>query len=67
MPTLHSHTPWQGPQADTQAKACQKVCLPNTEKKKVKISFLLKILKMPPYSRHKNGISISTRRTEKTL
>ena len=27
-PTLHSHTHWQAPQADTQTKACQRVCLP---------------------------------------
>lgn len=39
MPTLHSHTHWQAPQADTQAKACQRVCPSNAEKKKLKISF----------------------------
>ena len=39
MPTLHSHTHWQAPQADTQAKACQRVCLSHAEKKKLKISF----------------------------
>jgi hypothetical protein len=39
MSTLHSHTHWQAPQADTQAKACQRVCLSNAEKKKLKISF----------------------------
>jgi hypothetical protein len=39
MPTLHSHTHWQAPQADTQTKACQRVCLSNAEKKKLKISF----------------------------
>lgn len=38
-PTLHSHTHWQAPQADTQAKAYKRVCLPNAEKKKLKISF----------------------------
>lgn len=26
--TLRSHTHWQAPQADTQTKACQRVCLP---------------------------------------
>ncbi len=39
MPTLHSHTHWQAPQAETQAKACQRVCLLHPEKKKLKISF----------------------------
>jgi hypothetical protein len=39
MPTLHSHTHWQAPQADTQAKACQRVCLSHAEKKKLKIPF----------------------------
>lgn len=39
MPTLHSHTHWQAPQADTQAKACQRVCLSLAEKKKLKIPF----------------------------
>jgi hypothetical protein len=38
MPTLRSHTHLQAPQADTQAKACKRVCLPNAEKKKLKIS-----------------------------
>lgn len=38
MPTLHSHTHWQAPQADTQTKACQRVCLSHTEEKKLKIS-----------------------------
>jgi hypothetical protein len=28
-PLLRSHTPWQAPQADTQAKACQRVRLSN--------------------------------------
>lgn len=39
MPTLYSHTHWQAPQADTQAKACQRVCLSNAEKKILKTSF----------------------------
>ena len=39
MATLHSHTHWQAPQADTQTKACKRVCLSNAEKKKLKISF----------------------------
>ncbi len=39
MPTLHSHTHWQAPQANTQTKACQRVCLSSPEKKKLKISF----------------------------
>lgn len=39
MPTLHSHTHWQAPQADTQSKACQRVCLSHAERKKLKISF----------------------------
>lgn len=39
MPTLHSHTHWQAPQANTQAIACQRVCLSDPEKKKTKISF----------------------------
>jgi len=29
MPTLRSHTHLQAAQADTQAKACKRVCLPN--------------------------------------
>ena len=37
--TLHTHTHWQATQADTQAKACQSVCLSHAEKKKLKISF----------------------------
>jgi len=32
MPTLRSHTHLQATQADTQAKACKRVCLPNAEK-----------------------------------
>ena len=39
MPTLHSHTHWQAPQADTQTKACQRVCLSHPKKKKLKIPF----------------------------
>ena len=39
MPTLHSHTHWQAPQANTQSKACQRVCLSHAEKKKLKIPF----------------------------
>ena len=38
MPTLHSHTHWQAPQADTQAKACQRVRLSHAVKK-LKIPF----------------------------
>jgi hypothetical protein len=45
MPTFHSHTHWQAPQADTQSKACQRVCLSNAEKKKLKISFSSKKFK----------------------
>lgn len=29
MPTLNSHTHLQATQADTQAKACKRVCLPD--------------------------------------
>jgi predicted lipase len=29
MPILHSHTHWQAPQANTQPKAYQRVCLSN--------------------------------------
>lgn len=39
MPTLHSHTHWQALQADTQTKACQRVCLSHPKKKKLKIPF----------------------------
>lgn len=45
MPTLHSHSHWQAPKADTQTKACQRVCLSDPEKKKLKISFPSKNLK----------------------
>jgi len=38
-PTLRSHTHLQATQADTQTKACKRVCLPHAEKKKLKISF----------------------------
>ena len=51
MPTLHSHTHWQAPQADTQTKACQRVCLSHLEKKKLKISF--------PSKNFKNAITQS--------
>ena len=44
-PTLHSHTHWQAPQADTQAQACQRVCLSHAERKKLKIPFPSKIFK----------------------
>jgi len=44
-PTHHSHTHLQAPQADTQSKACQRVCLSYAEKKKLKISFPSKNLK----------------------
>lgn len=49
MPTLHSHTHWQAPQAETQAKACQRVCLLHPEKKKLKISFPSKNFKTPTH------------------
>jgi hypothetical protein len=39
MSFLRSHTHWQASQAVTQTKACQRVCLPHPEKKKLKISF----------------------------
>jgi hypothetical protein len=39
MTFLRSHTHWQSSQADTQTKACQRVCLPHPEKKKLKIFF----------------------------
>jgi hypothetical protein len=45
MRTLLSHTHWQAPQANTQTKACQRVCLSDPEKKKLKISFPSKNLK----------------------
>lgn len=44
-PTLHSHTHWQVSQADTQTEACKRACLPNAEKKKLKISFSSKNFK----------------------
>jgi len=37
--SLHCHTHWQALQANTQAIACQRVCLSDPEKKKTKISF----------------------------
>ena len=43
--TLHSHTHCQAPQADTQTKACQRVCLSDPEKKKLKNSFPSKYFK----------------------
>jgi len=55
MPTLHSHTHWQAPQADTQAKACQRVCLSHAEKKKLKIPF--------PSKNFKNAITQSDTKT----
>lgn len=55
MPTLRSHTHLQAPQADTQAKACKRVCLPNAEKKKLKISF--------PSKNFKNVITQSDTKT----
>ena len=55
MPTLRSHTHLQAPQADTQAKACKRVCLPNAEKKKLKISF--------PSKNFKNSITQSETKT----
>jgi len=39
VPALHCHTHWQAPQAVTQTKACQRVCLSHPKKKKLKISF----------------------------
>jgi hypothetical protein len=50
-PTLRSHTHFQAPQADTQTEACKRVCLPNAEKKKLKISF--------PSKNFKNAIAQS--------
>lgn len=55
MPTLHSHTHWQAPRADTQAKACQRVCLSLAEKKKLKIPF--------PSKNFKNAITQSDTKT----
>lgn len=55
MPTLHSHTHWQAPQADTQAQACQRVCLSHAEKKKLKIPF--------PSKNFKNAITQSDTKT----
>ena len=53
--TLHSHTHWQAPQADTQAKACQRVCLSHAEKKKLKIPF--------PSKNFKNAITHTNTKT----
>ena len=52
--TLHSHTHWQATQTDTQAKACQRVCLSHPEKKKLKIPF--------PSKNFKNAISQSDKK-----
>ncbi len=54
-----SHTHLQAPQANTQAKACKRVCLPNAEKKKIKISF--------PSKNFKNANTQSDRRTSGQL
>jgi len=58
MPTFRSHTHWQAPQADTQTKACQRVCLPNAEKKKLKIPF--------PSKNFKNATARATLTTKPT-
>ena len=55
MPTLRSHTHLQAAQADTQTKACKRVCLPYAEKKKLKISF--------PPKNFKNAITQSDTKT----
>jgi hypothetical protein len=55
MPALRSHTHLQAAQADTQAKAYKRVCLPNAEKKKLKISF--------PSKNFKNAIAQSDTKT----
>ncbi|HCI55986.1 MAG TPA: hypothetical protein DFI01_08695 [Bacteroidales bacterium] len=39
MPILSSRTHWQALQAETQAKACRRVCLSYSEKKYLKIFF----------------------------
>ncbi|HPT40563.1 MAG TPA: hypothetical protein PLQ44_03105, partial [Candidatus Paceibacterota bacterium] len=49
--TLRSHTHLQAAQADTQAEACKRVCLPNAENKNLKISF--------PSKNFKNAIAQS--------
>jgi hypothetical protein len=54
-PTPHSHTHWQAPQIDPQAKACQRVCLFLAEKKKLKIPF--------PSKNFKNAITQSDTKT----
>ena len=54
-PTPHSHTHLQAAQAYTQAKACKRVCLPNAEKKKLKIPF--------PSKNFKNANAHSDRKT----
>ncbi len=58
-PKHHSHTHWQAPQAYTQAKACQRVCLSYPEKKKLKISF--------PSKNFKNANSQSDTKTVRQL
>jgi len=59
MSTLRSHTHLQATQADTQSKACKRVCLPNAEKKKLKISF--------PSKNFKNAITQSDTKTFEQL
>ena len=59
MPTLHSHSHWQAPQTNTQTKACQRVCLPHPEKKKLKISF--------PSKNFKNAITQTDTKTFEQL
>jgi len=41
MPTLRIHTHLQAAQADTNAKACKRVCPPNAEKKNYFLKSLL--------------------------
>jgi hypothetical protein len=55
MPSLLSHTHWQASQADTQTKACQRVCLSDPEKKKLKIRF--------PSKNFKNTNTLPDRKT----
>lgn len=42
MPSLRSHTHLQPSQADTQTKACKRVCLSSAENKKLELPPLLK-------------------------
>lgn len=51
MLSLRSHTHLQAAQTNTQTKACKRVCLPNAEKKKLKISL--------PSKNFKNAIAQS--------